>query len=63
MLERLRARFRKRRKPLSDSELAEGEALRRQAEEEVRRAETQAAEHRQRIDSHGKGSVGGWGGW
>jgi hypothetical protein len=63
MFDRLLARFRRRRQPLSDRELAEEEALRRQAEQELRRAETEMAEQRERIEGGGQGRAGGWGGW
>jgi hypothetical protein len=64
MFEHLRTRLRKRREPVSDQELREEEALRRQAEDELRRAETTMAEQRQKIEGGGQGHGGGsWGGW
>jgi hypothetical protein len=63
VFDRLLARFRKRRQPLSQEELAEEEALRHQAEEERRRAEAEMAEQRADIERRGGGVSGGWGGW
>ncbi|MGH3042996.1 MAG: hypothetical protein ACRDNG_14895 [Gaiellaceae bacterium] len=62
MFDRLLARFRKRRQPRSHQELAEEEAIRREAEEEWRRAEAKMAEQRGEIERHGGGASGGWGG-
>jgi hypothetical protein len=58
MFDRLLARFRKRRRPLSQEELAEKETLRRQAEEEWRRAEAEMAEQRADIERRGGGGLG-----
>jgi hypothetical protein len=60
VFDRFRAWLRKRRHPLSERELSEEEAMRRQAEQERLRAETEMAEQRQRIESGGQGH--GWGG-
>ena len=60
MFDRLLARFRKRRQPLSQEELAEKEAIRRQAEEEWRRAEAEMAEQRAEIERRGGGGGLGW---
>jgi hypothetical protein len=51
-----------RRRKLTPEELAEREQIRRQAEVERRRAETEMADQRQRIESSGN-QPGGWGGW
>jgi len=58
MFEKLRARLRRRRTPLSQEELAEEERIRREAELERRRAEAKMAEQRGEIKRAG-GS--GWG--
>jgi hypothetical protein len=58
MLERLRARLKRRRTPLSQEELAEEARIQREAELERRRAEAMMAEQRGEIQRHG-GS--GWG--
>jgi hypothetical protein len=63
VFDRLLARFGKRRQPVTDREIAEEEALRRQAEKELREAETRMAEQRQKIEGGGQGRAGGWGGW
>jgi len=63
MLKRLVARLKGRRPPRSDRELAEDEALRRQAEEELRRAEARMAEQRGDIERRGGSGRGGFGGW
>jgi len=63
MLERLVARLKGRHRPPSDRELAEDEALRRQAEEELRRAEARMAEQRGDIKRRGGSADGGFVGW
>jgi hypothetical protein len=56
MFERLRRRLRPRRK--SAAELAEEEAIRRQAQQERYEAERRMAEQRQRMESGGAGGEG-----
>jgi hypothetical protein len=56
MFEKLRRRLRPRKK--SPQELAEDEALRRQAQQELREAEQRMAEQRQRMESGGAGGEG-----
>jgi hypothetical protein len=62
MLERLTAWWKKRRRPRTDRELAEEEALRPEAEEARRCAEAETAEQRQRIEAGGQGQGHGLGG-
>jgi hypothetical protein len=48
------------RSQLTDRELAEDEAIRREAERERIRAESRMAEERAPIDAHRGGGFGGW---
>jgi hypothetical protein len=61
MFQRLNTWWKERRRPRTDRELAEEEALRREAEAERRRAEAEMAEQRGRIDAGGGGGGGGLG--
>lgn len=63
MLRRLLARLKRGGRPTTDRDLAEEEALLREAEQERRRAESEMAQQRQRIDSGGGGPGAGFGGW
>jgi hypothetical protein len=51
------------RRQLTDKELAEEEAIRREAEQERVRAETRMAEERGPIDAYRHGGSGGGSGW
>jgi hypothetical protein len=61
MFQRLNTWWKERRRPRTDRELAEEEALRREADAERRRAEAEMAEQRGRIDAGGGGGGGGLG--
>jgi hypothetical protein len=63
MFGRLAAWWTERRRPRTDRELAEEEALRRQVEAELRHTETDTWKERQRIDAGGGGGAGGGLGW
>jgi hypothetical protein len=66
MFGRLSARLGRKRRKLTDQQLAEEEALRREAEQERVRAEARMAEERARIESAGgpgSGTFGGPGAW
>jgi hypothetical protein len=57
----LRARVGRDRPPSTDQELAEEERIRREAEQELRRAEARRAEERAPLDGHSGGNLfGGW---
>lgn len=58
MLRRLSAWLRERRRPRSERELAEQEAIRGEAEAERRRAEREMADQRRRIEGGGGGGFG-----
>ena len=58
----LTSRLKRDREPLSDRELAEAESLRRQTEEELRRAEARQAEERAPLDGYSRGNMLGGGG-
>jgi hypothetical protein len=62
MLRKLVARLKRDSRPPTDRELAEKEAVLREAEQARRRAEAEMAQQHQRIDGGG-GSGVGLGGW
>jgi hypothetical protein len=59
MLQKLMAKVRRNRQPLTDRELAEQETLRRQAEQELLRAEARMAEERAPLDAYSHGNMAG----
>lgn len=63
MFRKLVARLKRDGRPPTDRELAEKEAVLREAEQERRRAEAEMAQQHQRIDSGGGGPGSGFGGW
>ena len=59
MFQRLMAKLRRNRQPLTDQELAEQETLRRQAEQELLRDQARAAEERAPLDAYSRGNSAG----
>jgi len=57
MLQRLMAKLRRNRPPLTDRELAEQETIRREAEQELLRAQARAAEERAPLDAYSRGNM------
>ena len=56
MFQKLMAKLRRNREPLTDRELAEQETIRRQAEQELLRAQARMAEERAPLDAYGRGN-------
>jgi hypothetical protein len=57
MFQRLMAKLRRKRQPLTDRELAEQETIRRQAEQELLRDQARAAEERGPLDAYSRGNM------
>ena len=56
MFQRLMAKLRRNRQPLTDRELAEQETIRRQAEQELLRAQARMAEEQAPLDAYSRGN-------
>ena len=57
MFQKLMAKLRRNRPPLTDRELAEQETIRREAEQELLRAEARMAEERAPLDAYSRGNM------
>ena len=59
MFQKLMAKLRRNRQPLTDRELAEEETRRRHAEQELLRAQARAEEERAPLDAYSRGNTAG----